>query len=259
MKTRTLILVLAILVLTAPAGLAKGGKKDKPLAPFDYEKYFAGLKRMQAIADVSNENIRELNKLMKELLREEPGKSKAEQDARLNRLRAQVRKLLTEHRKLKVEMIALCDRALKKTYTGKKDVAVLHRLAFPSDVLIRIEDADGVRPTLGSVTRKAGGLDALRPAGEGESKLAQGLSWNGDAFDRPGPIRRSDLLLIEPGCAIEKTFDLAKLLATGLTPGRYRVYVGYRNYESGDRFGYPKERRAPVGIVWSKPVAVTVK
>jgi len=127
MKTRTLLVVL-ILLLLAPAGIAKGGKKNKPLAPFDYEKYFAGLKRMSEIAEVSNENVKTLARYMRELLREEPGKSKKEQEARLQRLRSQVRKLLTEHRKLKVEMIALADRALKKTYSGKKDVDALRAL-----------------------------------------------------------------------------------------------------------------------------------
>ena len=47
---------------------------------------------------------------------------------RLQRLRAQVRKLLTGHRKLKTEMVGLCDRALMKTYAGKKDVDALRSL-----------------------------------------------------------------------------------------------------------------------------------
>lgn len=130
MKIRTvLIAVLAVMIL-APVGLAqdKKRKKDKPPAPFNYEAYFGGLKRMSEIAEKSNENIRKLNHAMKELGREETKKSKAEQEARITRLRGQVRRILTEHRKLKLEMIGLCDRALKKKYAGKKDVDALRSL-----------------------------------------------------------------------------------------------------------------------------------
>ena len=142
--------------------------------------------------------------------------------------------------------------------TGK-DALLLHRMAFPRDVVIRMEDAEGGRPSIGSVTRKAGGLDALRPRGEGESKVAAGLSWNGDAFDRVGGVRKNDLIWIEPGDGLRKTFDLRKLLASGPAPGRYRITVGYRNYESGERLGFGEGHRAGVGIVWSKPVVLVVE
>jgi len=140
-----------------------------------------------------------------------------------------------------------------------KDALLLHRMAFPRDVIIRFEDMDGGRPSIGSVTRKAGGLDALRPRGEGASRVAAGLSWNGDAFARVGGIGKSDLIWIESGDGFEKTFDFRKLLAKGPTPGRYLITVGYRNYESGERLGFVAGRRAGVGIVWSKPVVVAVR
>jgi len=127
MKTRILLVVLALLLAAAPAGLAKGGKKDKPLAPFDYEAYFGSLKRMQEISEISNKNIKTLHHLMKELSREEP-QSKEKEEARLAALRADVRKLLAEHRKLKLEMIGLADRALIKKPSGITDITALRRL-----------------------------------------------------------------------------------------------------------------------------------
>jgi len=142
---------------------------------------------------------------------------------------------------------------------GKKDALILHRLAFPRDVMIRIQDAAGKRPMIGSVSRTAGGLDSLRPGGEVMSKVAEGLTWDGDAFDKAPGITRKDFVAIEPGDGIAKTFDLGKRLAKGLTPGTYRITVGYRNYESGERLGFAKEHRAPTGIVWSKPVVLIVR
>jgi hypothetical protein len=125
-------LTVAALVLGAvflsPAVLAKGGKKDKPLAPFDYEAYFENLPRMQEISETSNKNIKKLHKLMKELSRTEAGNSKEQEETRLSLLRKDIRRLLSAHRKLKVEMIQLCDRALKKQPGKKTNIDALRSL-----------------------------------------------------------------------------------------------------------------------------------
>ncbi|MHC4861238.1 MAG: hypothetical protein ACYTDY_14235 [Planctomycetota bacterium] len=139
-------------------------------------------------------------------------------------------------------------------------IRVIERWAFPKEMPIRIEDATGGRPLVGSVTRKATShIDDLLPRGEDESKVAQGLSLDGDRFEAAPGLTAADFKTLAPGEKIERTLDLASLLAEGFTPGRYRVRVAYRNLESGARLGFPEGKRAGTGIVWSEPVPLGVE
>jgi hypothetical protein len=142
---------------------------------------------------------------------------------------------------------------------GEKDVCIVHRLAFPSEIVLRIEDATGKRHALVSTTGR--GLTSRRgphPRGEGYCRVAKGLSWDREAYDDAGGLTRKDFIWMAPRSAIEKDFDLGKLLAKPLPPGRYHITAGYRNTESGARLGFPKGSRAATGVVWSKPVELVV-
>ena len=143
---------------------------------------------------------------------------------------------------------------------GTEDVGFVHRLRFPRELVIRIEDADGRRPSGVSTAQTASaGLDALRPRGEDVCKLADGLSWDGDRFEPAPGLTRKDFIWIEPRAGILREIELSSLLATGLTPGRYHISAGYRNTETGIRLGFAEGHRPATGIVWSKPVVLVVE
>jgi len=143
---------------------------------------------------------------------------------------------------------------------GDGDVALVHRLSFPKELLIRIEDATGRRRLVSSTTGKArGGTGGLRPRGENICKVADGLSWDRDRFDPAPGLTRKDLIWFEPKAGVAREVDLGSLLAKGLTPGRYRIFAGYRNSESGLRLGFTPDRLAATGVVWSEPVDLTVE
>jgi hypothetical protein len=142
---------------------------------------------------------------------------------------------------------------------GEEDVLLVRRLAFPRELLVRVEDATGRRPSIVSTTGKADGLRALRPRGEDACRIARGLSWNRDRFDPAPGLTREDLVRVAPERGILREVELTRLLAGGLTPGRYLVRAGYRNTEPGARLGLPEDQRAGTGIVWSEPVTLIVE
>jgi hypothetical protein len=139
-------------------------------------------------------------------------------------------------------------------------VRVVRRWSFPKEMCIRIEDATGRRGLVGSVTRTPSSrLTELLPRGEEASRVAEGLSWDGDRFEPAPGLAASDFRALGPGEKMARAVDLSRLLATGLTPGRYRIRVAYRNLESGARLGFDADRRAGTGTVWSDPVTLEVE
>jgi len=112
MKMLTTFAGLTVLLLAAPSAGAK------ELEPIDYGKYFELLPEMKRISEESNQNVRTLHTLMKDL-RATPEK----QDA--SALRGQIREILEGHRKLKVRMIEICHAVLEKKPSGRTNVDVL--------------------------------------------------------------------------------------------------------------------------------------
>jgi hypothetical protein len=126
MKMRPIVALAALVVLVlavAPATAEKKTKVKRKKVPFDYKAYFTNLPRMQKITEQSNKNIKTLHTLMGDL-----GATKSEDDAKANLIRAKIRRLLTNHRKLKLEMIGLSDKALKKPKPARTDVQALRAL-----------------------------------------------------------------------------------------------------------------------------------
>ncbi len=82
---------------------------------------------------------------------------------------------------------------------GEGDIGLIHRLAWPRELVIRVEDATGRRPSMVSTTGTARrGPGGLRPRGEGICKLAQGLSWDRDRFEVTSGLTRKDFVWVEP-------------------------------------------------------------
>jgi hypothetical protein len=142
---------------------------------------------------------------------------------------------------------------------SKADKNLCHRLDFPSRLFLVIEDADGKKKTLFSVTGSApselGGLFDV--PWEGSARIVRGLSWNRDAFEARKPLTRSDFILIEPVAGVQRSFDLNELLHGGLKPGRYKIHAAYRNLENGLRLGLPIP--AEVGLLKSNSITLEVR
>jgi hypothetical protein len=143
---------------------------------------------------------------------------------------------------------------------GADRVGLVRRLAFPRELVLRLEDAAGARRSRVSTTGRArvGGL-RFRPVGESHCRIARGLSWNRDRFERVAAPTRDDLVWLEPGGRLVRQLELTRLLATGLAPGRYLLRAGYRNGETGGRLGLAADRRPATGIVWSESVLLVVE
>ncbi len=101
MKTRAALFVLAVICILQPAATAKD------LPPIDYNAYYELLPLMKEASDASNQSIRDLHTLMTKL-------SQTEDEDEAAGIRAQIRPLLLEHRKLKERMADLVDRVLLK-------------------------------------------------------------------------------------------------------------------------------------------------
>jgi hypothetical protein len=115
MSIRTVLLALAALCILQPAATAK------ELQPIDYNAYYELLPHMKEASEWSNQSVRDLNKLMKAL-------EQSEDDDEAAGIRAQIRPLLEEHRKVKDRMANLVDRVLMKKDPERANVDALRAL-----------------------------------------------------------------------------------------------------------------------------------
>ncbi|MHC4860281.1 MAG: hypothetical protein ACYTDY_09350 [Planctomycetota bacterium] len=118
MKTRVTLIVLVLLFAAAPAD-AKGEKKK--LDPIDFNAYAKLLPKMKEINVKSRTFIYTLNKLVKAL-------EQTLDDDKAAGLRAEIRKLLVDHRETKLQMIEYVDRALMKGEPERSDLDALRAL-----------------------------------------------------------------------------------------------------------------------------------
>jgi hypothetical protein len=143
---------------------------------------------------------------------------------------------------------------------GEADLGVVSALRFPRSVTIRVDDATGKRPSIFAVTMSGGrpATEFFRP-GEEYSRLAKGMTFDGDRFEETVGLRPAELKRLAPGETLTREFALDTLLSGGFVPGTYRVSVGYRNFEPGLRFGLLEADLLGVGIVWSEPISLVVR
>lgn len=115
MFIRTVLIAVVGLLLFAPAGRAR------ELDPIDYAAYYEVLPLMKEISEASNKSVGDIHTLMTELLG-------TADDAKAAGIRAQIRPLLVEHRKMKERMVEIVDRVLMKPGRDRSDIEALRAL-----------------------------------------------------------------------------------------------------------------------------------
>lgn len=142
---------------------------------------------------------------------------------------------------------------VRLTNTGARTLRVRERLSWPSDVRVTLKSTDETRGVVRSVTM-SGGLQIAFGVPD-PAPLAKGLSWDGDRYERPGPLSADDFIELPQGGILTRVLRLADLVYGGLPAGSYEVRAIWRSLTDGRHLGLAP---AVTGVLASKPVVVTV-
>jgi len=141
------------------------------------------------------------------------------------------------------------------TNVGTRSIRVRKRLSWPADVRVSLTDAAKKRAATRTVTsRGTSSLDGLMDL-QSPARIASGLSWNGESYERPGPLVAGDFDVLPPEGVVSRIFDLSKMVWGKIPAGRYEVRAVWRSLTSGVHLGLPP---AVVGVLESRPIVVEI-
>ena len=118
MKTTIAFLALALLLGSAPAGLAK-----EPAPDIDWDAYFAALPAMKDLSEKSRQSIYDIHDLV-------TGLEQTTDERKAIGLRRNLRAALENHRALKLEMIATVDKVLHRPEPTRTDLETLRLFRY---------------------------------------------------------------------------------------------------------------------------------
>jgi len=143
---------------------------------------------------------------------------------------------------------------VRLVHRGTRPLRVAKRLTWPVDLRVMLRRAGIDRAARRAVTR-GGSLEPGLPLPD-PAPIAKGMSWNGDRYERPGPLTAKDFGVLAPGAMLSRDLQLGDLVYGGLKPGRYEVQVTWTARSDGRHLGLAPAR---VGVLESEPVVVTLR